>query len=239
MVRRFPERPMLRTSYPHRPVTAAPGVYAPQDDSLLLVETMRRFTPVDERSVLDLCAGSGIAAVTAAQLGARRVTAIDVSRRAVRCTRRNARAAVVQVDARVGTLSDALAHGPYDVVLCNPPYVPTEPGDATSSLPDHIGPSRAWDAGTDGRAVLDPLCDAAPGLLTRGGVLLIVHSEFADPSRTLRMLRRGGIAAETIATQRIPFGPVLTARATWMERVGLLDRGRRDEELVVVRGRKQ
>jgi release factor glutamine methyltransferase len=53
------------------------------------------------------------------------------------------------------------------------------------------------------------------------------------------MLRRGGIAAETIATQRIPFGPVLTARATWMERVGLLDRGRRDEELVVVRGRKQ
>jgi release factor glutamine methyltransferase len=229
---------MLRTSYPHAPVTAVPGVYAPQDDSLLLIETMQRFTPVGGRSVLDLCTGSGIAAVTAAQLGARSVTAIDMSRRAVRCTRRNARAAGVRVDARVGTLSDALEYGPYDVVVCNPPYVPTEPGDTPSSLPGHVGPSRAWDAGPDGRAVLDPLCDAAPRLLGVGGVLLIVQSEFADAGRTIQMLRRTGIAAETVATQRIPFGPVLTARATWMERVGLLDPGRREEELVVVRGRK-
>lgn len=206
---------------------------------MLLVDAMRRSADVEGRSVLDLCTGSGIAAITAAQLGAGPVTAFDICPRAVRCTRRNARAAGVRVTARVGILSDAMGYGPYDVVVSNPPYLPTGPDDAPGSVPDDAGPSRAWDAGSDGRMVLDPLCDSAADLLSASGVLLIVQSEFADPARSLEILRRTGLVAEIVAVQRIPFGPVLAARAEWMERAGILEAGRREEELVVIRGEKR
>lgn len=214
-------------------------MYAPQEDSRLLVETMRRSAAVEGRTVLDLCTGSGIAAIAAAQLGAEQVTAFDVCRRAVRCARRNARAVGVRIKARVGTLSDALICGPFDVLLSNPPYVPTGPADEPGSVPADAGPSRAWDAGPDGRMVLDPLCDSAAGLLSETGVLLVVQSEFADPDRSLRMLRRTGVDAAIVAEQHIPFGPVLSARAEWMQRAGLVESGRRQEKLVVIRGEKR
>ena len=185
-----------------------------------------------------MCTGSGIVAIAAARLGASTVTAVDTCRRAVRCTRRNARAAGVRIKACVGTHDEASARGPYDLVVCNPPYVPSDPGRDGASAPDPAGPSTAWDAGPDGRRVLDPLCDSAAELLTDAGELLIVQSEFADPERSIRMLRRRRVYAEIIRAQRIPFGPVLTERASWMERNGLLPIGRREEELVVIRGEK-
>src|SRR5690606_40250807 len=78
--------------------------------------------------------------------------------------------------------------------------------------------------------VLDPLCAAAPALLADGGSLLVVHSEFSGVDQSLAALRTGGLNAEVIAEQWIPFGPVLTARAAFLERLGMLDPGRRVEQ---------
>lgn len=230
----------VTTFSPDTSTDAAPGVYAPQEDSLLLLEAMATHAAVRGRSVLDMCAGSGVVAIAAARLGARPVTAVDICRRAVRCTRRNARAAGVRVKACVGTHLDAVIRGPYDLVVCNPPYLPSVPsGRSGQSVPDRAGPSRAWDAGADGRLVLDPLCESAADLLTGAGELLTVQSEFADPERTVWMLRRRGLAARILLTRRIPFGPVLSARVDWMESAGLIPAGRREEELVVIRGVKR
>ena len=86
--------------------------------------------------------------------------------------------------------------------------------------------------------MLDPLCESAPDLLDEYGTMLIVQSEFADADRTVRQLRRGGLSAEVLMSQLIPFGPVLRTRARWLETVGKLPFGRREEELVVIRARK-
>jgi release factor glutamine methyltransferase len=120
-------------------------------------------------------------------------------------------------------------------VVCNPPYVPHDPSIKCLELPSDIGPSRAWDAGYDGRLVLDPLCASVRNLLTVGGTMLLVQSEFAEPRKTLATLASCGLDAEIFAWQWIPFGPVLTARAQWLEDTGRLDPGRREEELVVIR----
>ena len=52
--------------------------------------------------MLDLCTGSGVLAVTAAQLGALSVTAFDICPRAVQCSRENAESVGVQVNVQVG-----------------------------------------------------------------------------------------------------------------------------------------
>ena len=144
----------------------------------------------------------------------------------------------VDVDVRLGSLARALASRPYDVVISNPPYVPVAPAACAEVMWGRVGPTRAWNAGEDGRLVLDPLCDAAPRLLVHGGTMLIVQSEFSGVTRSLTSLRAAGLDAEIIATQWVPFGPVLSARAGWLESTGRLANGRREEELVVIRAGK-
>jgi release factor glutamine methyltransferase len=212
-------------------------VYAPQHDSQLLIEAMTLTGAVTGRRVVDLCTGSGVIAVAAAQLGAHSVTAFDICPKAVRCATSNA--AEAGVDVRLGTWADALDAGPFDVVVSNPPYVPTSPDAHLEEIPAEVGPATAWNAGVDGRQVLNPLCDSAADLLTDTGTMLIVQSEFSDTEQSLRRLRSAGLDAEVVLNQLIPFGPVMTARASWMESIGMLPVGRREEEIVVIQATKR
>jgi release factor glutamine methyltransferase len=54
----------------------------------------------------------------------------------------------------------------------------------------------------------------------------------------LAQLASTGLDAEIIAWQWIPFGPVLSSRAQWLEEAGRLEPGRREEELLVIRADK-
>lgn len=214
---------------------AAEGVYAPQHDSELLIETMHQAGRHPGGRIADLCTGSGVVAINAAVAGAGFVMAFDVSMSAVRCARANALAAGVDVDVRHGNWSRATEFGPFDLVLCNPPYVPEPPAGDDEVIPAHAGPPLAFDGGIDGRRVLDPLCSAARKLLAPGGTLLLVHSEFSGTEASLSALRSAGLNAAVVARRHIPFGPVLTARARWLERSRGLEPGRRVEQLVVIR----
>ncbi|QNI08934.1 methyltransferase [Mycobacterium kubicae] len=229
----------MTTTYP------APGdslvadrVYQPQSDSHLLVAAMRRSGLIPQRRVLDLCTGTGFVAISAAEMGCASVTAFDVCPHAVRYSRGNAAGAGVEVDVRQGSWEGAIEYGPFDVVVSNPPYVPTPPVDDTDLIPSAAGPSWAWNAGPDGRMVLDPLCATASKLLSDGGSLLLVHSALAGPQRSLDTLRSTGLDAYVVASEWIPFGPVMTARAAWFEETGQIAPGCREEELVVIRADK-
>lgn len=220
-------------------VVAAEGVYAPQADSWLLIEALERSGLATGRCVLDMCTGSGVVAIAAAELGASSVTAFDICPLAVHCARDNAESVELQVEARVGTLAHALDAGPFELVLCNPPYVPVDPGEKYDGISRLVGPAAAWNAGRDGRDFLDPLCDWASELLVDGGAMLLVQSEFSGVERSLTSLRSVGLDADVVAVQPIPFGPVLAARAAWLERVGRLNPDCREEKLVVIRADKQ
>ncbi len=212
------------------------GVYAPQEDSKLLIETMERADLARQHSVLDLCTGSGVIAIAAAELGAARVTAFDICPRAVRCSRYNVRDARVDVEVRDGPWTHALALAPFEVVVSNPPYVPTP--NRVDSTPPAGGPEWSWNGGVDGRMILGPLCESVAQLLSSGGSMLLVHSALAGVQRSLGVLRKTGLTAEVVATQWIPFGPVLSARAGWLEQTGRIPRGCREEQLVVIRADK-
>jgi release factor glutamine methyltransferase len=179
--------------------------------------------------VLDVCTGSGVLAVTAALDGAR-ATAVDVSRRAVLCAALNARLNGVRVRALHGDLLAPVRGHRFDAIVSNPPYLPA----ADDALPTR-GPRRAWDAGRDGRAVLDRLCAEAPAYLDRGGVLLLVHSSLCDTEATLSALDAGGLRTEIAARRRGVLGPLMRARAPALEARGLLAAGEREEDVVVVR----
>lgn len=208
-----------------------PGVYGPQLDTRMLIDAIAREPAVRGARVLELGTGTGAIAVAAARAGAASVTAVDVSRTALTNAWLNARAQRVRVRLRRGDLVAPVTGRQFDVVLSNPPFVPATDGAAPPR-----GRARAWDAGHDGRSVVDRICAEAPSVLAPGGLLMMVHTGLCAVEETMRLLAIGGVAAEVVDRRSQPFGPLLRARSALLEARGLTEPGQCVEEMVVVRG---
>jgi release factor glutamine methyltransferase len=205
-----------------------PGVFKPISDSHMLADALREQTLDPRASVLDVCTGSGILAVTAARRGVRSVTAVDVSRRALATVRINARLNGVRVRAVRSNLFDRLAGQRFDAIVSNPPYVPCEADDLPTA-----GPQRAWEGGRDGRLILDRLIAEAPEHLRPGGFLLIVTSSILGTDQTLDAMTSAGLEPDIVARRRGPLGALMREQVAR----GLLP-DVREEDVLVIRGRK-
>lgn len=136
------------------------------------------------RRILDLCTGSGCLAILAALAFPRaRVDASDLSRGALAVARRNL--ATYRLGRRVrlmqGDLFGGLEGARYDLILCNPPYVPAR---AMRRLPpEHRHePGISLAGGDDGLDFVRRLLAQAAAHLTRRGVLVV---EVGDGRRAL------------------------------------------------------
>ncbi len=207
-----------------------PGVHRPRSDTWLLADALRDCDPAG-KDVADLCCGSGALAIAAARAGAGRVLAVDVSMRGTFAARANARLNGCAIEVRRGDLFEALGEERFDLIVCNPPYVPAE----TDALPRHRA-TTPLDGGRDGRALLDRVCAQGPEHLREGGRLLLVQSSVCDVRATCEKLGREGLRADVLASARGPLGPVLGARAPMLRERGLLGE-REEEELVVIGAR--
>jgi len=130
-----------------------------------------------------------------------------------------------------GDLFNPVAGRRFDLIVSNPPYVPSRPED----LPAR-GLSRAWEAGPRGRTFLDRICSEAADYLTAYGLLLLVHSSVCGERETLAALQDGGLAGEVVERNRGPLGVRLTERAAWLREQGLLEGDH--EEILLVQARR-
>lgn len=205
-----------------------PGVFQPPSDSWMLVDQLRREHLPRGAAGLDLCTGSGVLAIAAAQLGCGRVVAVDVSRRAVMAVRVNALINRVNVRAVRGDLFEPVRGQRFDLIVSNPPYLPTPGGE----LPQG-GLARAWEGGLDGRSFLDRICSGVRDHLRPGGVLMLVHSSVCGEQPTLATLRAQGLQTSVVVRHRGPLGPLLAARQDWLSDRGLLAEDGQEEMLVI------
>ena len=139
--------------------------------------------------VLDLCTGNGSLAVLAALCWPQaQVEGTDLSAEALAVAQRNVQrhALEARVNLRQGD-GLAAARGPYDLILCNPPYVNRA---SMQSLPPEYRaePALALDGGPDGMDFIRPLLAQAAAHLRPGGVLVLeigherAHFEAAFPT---------------------------------------------------------
>jgi release factor glutamine methyltransferase len=164
-----------------------PGVFVPRPETEELVRHALAGGPRGPALAIDLGTGSGaIACALAAARPAWTVWATEASPVAAACARDNARRLGLADRVRVvpGDLDGPLAGlaGQADLVVANPPYLPS------AILPDLPAEVREWeprlalDGGPDGLTVIRRVLAAAPGLLRPGGLLLVEIGEEQGPS---------------------------------------------------------
>jgi ribosomal protein L3 glutamine methyltransferase len=163
-----------------------PRVIVPRSHIAELVpDRLRAWLPRGgPRRILDLCTGSGCLAIVAARACPRaRVDASDVSSAALAVARRNV--AAYRLGRRVrlvrSDLFAALGSSRYDLILCNPPYVPAR---EMRRLPPEYRhePALALGSGEDGLDFVRRLLAEARRHLAPRGVLVV---EVGDGRRAI------------------------------------------------------
>jgi release factor glutamine methyltransferase len=174
-----------------------PAVLVPRPDSEWLVtECLSLAKSMSAPSVLDVGTGSGCLAVAVATgHKSASVTAIDVSADALEVARRNAERHKLTQRVRflLGDLFAALQPNErFDIILSNPPYIPSDQLAALApEVRDHE-PRLALDGGADGLAVIDRLIAGAPAHLQPGGYLILEIGYDQEGAVRQRFERHGG-----------------------------------------------
>ena len=171
----------------------SPAVLIPRHDTEVLVEEALRRAPA-AGSILDIGVGSGcIAVVLAKALPEADVRGVEKSSEALALAQKNIERHAVRVTLFEGSLFEPFTGQRFDLVVSNPPYIPT--ADLADLQPEvrEYEPIAALDGGADGLDYYRTIVPAAPEHLAPGGWLLVevgfgqaeaVQGMFADAGFT-------------------------------------------------------
>lgn len=172
-----------------------PEVYDPAEDSFLLLESLQ-IDPQD--SVLEIGTGCGLIALACA-LSASRVICTDINPFAVQLTHqniiRNQQLLPGAVQIRQGNLFSVLKdHELFNVIIFNPPYLPTVKKEKTGGWFDI-----ATDGGRDGLNVTKRFLKGLTSYLLPGGAGYFVFSSLSNRGTLEQYLKKQKLSARVIA----------------------------------------
>ncbi|MFY9271005.1 MAG: peptide chain release factor N(5)-glutamine methyltransferase [Candidatus Manganitrophaceae bacterium] len=154
-----------------------PGVFIPRPETELIIEAARFLVP-SPRRILDLCTGSGALAIAlAAVFPESSIVATDL--KVIPLATAAANAARHGDLNRIGFIQGDLfsplrpGEGRFDLIVCNPPYIPERDRPTLSpEVRDHE-PEEALFAPEEGTAFYRRVLKEAPSFLTQEGILLL------------------------------------------------------------------
>jgi release factor glutamine methyltransferase len=172
-------------------------VYQPEADTYLLFEeALKEIRPGDR--VLEVGTGSGY--IAAGIIGLVKnseldtcslVMGTDINPHAVRCTREKG-VEVVRTNLFVGL------RGPFDLIVFNPPYLPTRPEERVEDWLEH-----ALDGGPDGRAVLSRFANEVGMVLAPGGRILLLISSLTGEEAVVGIFTKLSYKVEIVTKRRV------------------------------------
>ena len=166
------------------PVTVTGDVLIPRIDTEVLVNAAIELLILREpdRRVLDLCTGSGcVGMALAANVPSCRVVLADNSKEALAVCRSNLmknrltrRTECIEVDA---LKPPPMLMGSFDMIVCNPPYIPTSEIIGLDSSVRDYEPLAALDGGPDGLDFYRAVSEKWSVLLRKNGCILFECGE--------------------------------------------------------------
>lgn len=148
-------------------------VLIPRHDTEVLIEQALALVP-NAGSILDIGTGSGCIAVSlAVQFPNAIVTATDISVTALDVARRNIEKHNIVVETLLGSLFEPLKNRSFDLIVSNPPYIPTAVIAELAPEVRDFDPYGALDGGKDGLDIYRLLIPEAYSYLNTAGWLLL------------------------------------------------------------------
>ena len=168
-----------------------PRALIPRPETELLVEeAVTYIRQTKSTRVLDLCTGTGCIAIAIAKLTNAQVTAADISPAALTLAKENAalHGLTGKINFAQSDLFEALTGHTYNVIISNPPYIPTN--DLQGLQPEIRAhePMLALDGGPDGMDIYRRLVPRSLDFLAPGGVLFL---EIGPPAVEAIMISAG------------------------------------------------
>ena len=148
-------------------------VLCPRPETELLVEQALQVIKSGDK-VLDMCTGSGCIAIAISSNSDCEVTASDISEEALQVAKKNAESNSVSEKIKF-VQSDTFDNidGVFDVIVSNPPYIPSKDIAKLDKEVKDYDPMIALDGGTDGLDFYRKIADNAPKYLAQEGYLLL------------------------------------------------------------------
>lgn len=201
------------------PIIVTKDVLIPRNDTEVLADTAiqaLRGRKMDAR-VIDLCTGSGcVGCAIARELPATHVVLADNSRPALQVAKQNVlklklnpRVTCIELDAMA---TPPMMLGSFDVLTCNPPYIPSADIESLDASVKDYEPLSALDGGEDGldfyRAVLSKWHN-----VVRVGGLMIFEVGIGQAESVMRLmtelgLNNVGCIKDSQAIDRVVYGSV-------------------------------
>ena len=129
------------------------------------------------KTILDLCTGSGcIAAALATELPGAQITVADISEEALKIARQNLKFAKGRVTFLQSNLFEKIplpSTGKFDLIVSNPPYIPTAQCNDLMPEVSKFEPRIALDGGRDGLDFVRKIRQDAHNFLKPNGWLVI------------------------------------------------------------------
>ncbi len=153
------------------PIEVSPAVLIPRQDTEILAELVIK--EAKGKNVLDLCTGSGCLAVSIAKLGeTKKMTAVDISQAALALAEKNAALQKTDIQFIKSNMFQNVIER-YDIIVSNPPYIPTkEIEELMPEVRDHE-PHLALDGTDDGLYFYRIIAEQAGDCLNNGGKLFL------------------------------------------------------------------
>lgn len=149
-----------------------PKVLIPRQDTEILVEEVLRYRH-DGQSLLDLCTGSGCILLSLLKFSnGCRGTGVDISREALAVAAENAARLELSAEWLEGDLFAPVV-GRYDIIVSNPPYIPTAVIAGLMEEVREYEPMEALDGEADGLAFHRRIVNHVGEYLDSGGMLFL------------------------------------------------------------------
>jgi release factor glutamine methyltransferase len=196
----------------------SPDVLVPRPATeTLVMRALDLCKPLPAPRVLDVGTGSGCIAVSIAHRQPGTIVALDTSEAALAVARRNAERHGVADRIRFvrSDVYDALnGESSFDVIACNPPYIPTPTIPTLDREVREHEPQVALDGGPDGLGVIDRVVAGAADRLTAGGWLLLEIGFDQEAEALRRVASAPGLESGPTARDGDGHPRVVTARRT-------------------------
>ncbi|CEL57604.1 eRF1 methyltransferase catalytic subunit mtq2 OS=Schizosaccharomyces pombe (strain 972 / ATCC 24843) GN=mtq2 PE=3 SV=1 [Rhizoctonia solani AG-1 IB] len=173
-------------------------VYEPAEDTFLLLDALEEdadhLRALKPSICVEIGSGSGCVSAFLGRILENEpclIITTDINTRAAKCTEATGRQNKVSLNAVICDLVQPLKprlYGQIDVLIFNPPYVPTEEEEAAiaQSQGEIAG---AWAGGFDGMAVTNRLLDELSSMLSPEGCFYLVALKQNDPQGIIARVR--------------------------------------------------